>query len=111
MKEPYNEGIASRIGPESCVGVRKGAGEALTGESTGWVSSRENILNRGADAFPSVGRQHRLHCYRKMQADPARSQTPCMCGRFLRRSWEVPYPTAAGVAAARVVNLFRAIRR
>jgi len=32
MKVPYDEGIASHIDPESCVGGRKGAGEALIGE-------------------------------------------------------------------------------
>lgn len=37
MKEPHSEGVASHTGPESCVGVRKDAGEALTGEGTGRV--------------------------------------------------------------------------
>ena len=32
MRVPYDEGLASHIGPESCVGVREGVGEALTGE-------------------------------------------------------------------------------
>ena len=31
MKESYGEGLASHTGPESCVGRRKAAGEALTG--------------------------------------------------------------------------------
>ena len=31
MKESYGEGLASHTGPESCVGRRKTAGEALTG--------------------------------------------------------------------------------
>ncbi len=31
MKEPYEEGVAIHFGPESCVGPRKGSGEALTG--------------------------------------------------------------------------------
>ena len=35
MKEPYIEGVAIRGGPESCVGVREGAGEALTGVRVG----------------------------------------------------------------------------
>ena len=30
-----DEDVASRIGPESCVGSREGAGEALTGERAG----------------------------------------------------------------------------
>ncbi len=41
MKEPYTEGPASHGDPESCVGVRKGVDEALTGERRGEVLSRE----------------------------------------------------------------------
>ena len=47
MKVPYDEGIASHIGPESCTGDRKGAGEALTGESAGRVLSRERGCTSG----------------------------------------------------------------
>ena len=35
MRVPYDEGVANHIGPESCVGVREGVSEALTGERTG----------------------------------------------------------------------------
>jgi hypothetical protein len=35
MEESYSEGAAIHVGPESCVGVREGAGEALTGERVG----------------------------------------------------------------------------
>ena len=31
MRTLYVEGVATHDGPESCVGVRKGASEALTG--------------------------------------------------------------------------------
>ena len=37
MKESYDEGIASHIGPESCGGASNGAAEALTGERAGRV--------------------------------------------------------------------------
>ena len=37
MEESYSEGVAIHVGPESCVGVREGAGEALTGVRMGWV--------------------------------------------------------------------------
>src|SRR6218665_150555 len=40
MKEPYVEGLASYGGPESCVHIREGVGEALIGERAGRVSSR-----------------------------------------------------------------------
>jgi hypothetical protein len=41
MKEPYGEGLAIHTDPESCVCVREGTGEALTGAHMGWVLSRE----------------------------------------------------------------------
>ena len=34
-ESPTHEGIASHMGPESCVEVRKDIGEALTGEDAG----------------------------------------------------------------------------
>ena len=50
MQVHYDEGIANRIGPESCAGTREGAGEALTGVCIGQPSSRESGLFPGADA-------------------------------------------------------------
>jgi len=47
MKVPYDEGLASHIGPESCAGDRKVAGEALAGESAGRVLSRERRFASG----------------------------------------------------------------
>ena len=41
MKEPYGEGVARRTGPESCVGRREAAGEALTGVHADRVLSCE----------------------------------------------------------------------
>ncbi len=41
MKELYRKGVATHPDPESCAGVREDAGEALTGEGAGKVSSRE----------------------------------------------------------------------
>ena len=41
MKEPYDEGVASHIGPESCGGGNNVMAEALTGVRAGQVLSRE----------------------------------------------------------------------
>ena len=46
MKESYNEGVASHIGPESCLDDPRGRGEALTGESIGGLLSSENTKFR-----------------------------------------------------------------
>ena len=40
--ELYIEGVAIHGGPESCVGVREGAGEALTGVRVGWAIEPRN---------------------------------------------------------------------
>lgn len=40
MREPYIEGLANHDDPESCVGTRKGGGDALTGARAGWLLSR-----------------------------------------------------------------------
>jgi hypothetical protein len=45
-----DEGVATRIGPESCADVREGVGEALTGERTGQPLSCERLIVPGADA-------------------------------------------------------------
>jgi len=43
---PYDEDVASHIGPESCAVAREGLGEALTGECAGQTLSREKSLIR-----------------------------------------------------------------
>ena len=65
MKEPYGEGLASHIGPESCVSGREARDEALTGVRAGRVLSREILLLRSADAVSVAGRQQRGRRYRK----------------------------------------------
>ena len=49
MKVSYNQGLASQVDSESCVGVCKDIGEALTGEDAGRVLSLENVFIRSAD--------------------------------------------------------------
>jgi len=46
----YDEGLATHIDPESCVGIREGVGEALTGERIGQPLSRESNDVSDADA-------------------------------------------------------------
>ena len=47
----YVEGVATRDGPESCVGAREGVGEVLTGVRAGWAIEPRNSCIRGADAL------------------------------------------------------------
>ena len=46
----YDEGVAIRIGPAPCAGIREGVGEASAGVCAGQPSSRESGLYSGADA-------------------------------------------------------------
>jgi len=45
-----DEGVAIRIGPERCAGIREDVGEASAGERIGQPLSRESVLAWGADA-------------------------------------------------------------
>jgi hypothetical protein len=47
MEELYAEGLASHGGPESCVDVREGVGEALRGVHTGWAIEPRNVSSLG----------------------------------------------------------------
>src|SRR2546422_11357010 len=85
MKVSYSEGVAIHTGPESCTFVRKGEGEALTGERAGQVLSREieppsrqRWLLRGADAVELSGRQDWRRRNRETPLDSARSETLSM---------------------------------
>jgi len=94
------EDQASRDGPESCVGIRKGGGEALTGERVGRALSRVKFNIRGADAVEKGGRQHGMARHGEHHVDPARSETSCTSGRHLRGNREVPWTTAVIFTAA-----------
>lgn len=118
MKESYVEGLASYGGPESCVHIREGVGEALTGERAGRVSSREihdpglrSRGDRGAEAVETCRRPHRCSRGRDLDGeaatDPARSEAPRTRGSISHGNREIPRPAAARretLAAARIVK-------
>jgi hypothetical protein len=102
MRALYVEGVATHGGPESCVGVREGSGEALTGVRAGRAIEPRNQGIRGADAVKASGRQHRGRRYREPSADPARSENLGMYGISMRENREVPrspVPPITGRAA------------
>ncbi len=112
MKESYVEGLASYGGPESCVHIRKGVGEALTGVRAGRVLSREIHAprrelraDRGAEAVELRRRPHRACRIGEAGMDPARSETPSRRGNISHGNREIPHPAAAAresYAAARI---------
>jgi hypothetical protein len=102
MKESYSEGLAIHTGPKSCGATREGGAEALTGERSGRVLSRERSLLRDADTLGGCGRPHWMHRYRKAHRGPARSQTPSTYGNTSHGNREIPGPPAAVVVAGRI---------
>jgi hypothetical protein len=89
MKVSNVKGLANHDGPESCGGVCKSAVEALTGESAGWVLSREKQLVRDADPVRRRGRPQSMFRFGERHWYPARSETPGMHGSNLRENREI----------------------
>jgi len=96
MKVSYSEGVAIHTGPESCTFVRKGEGEALTGERAGQVLSREiEPPSRkrwplpGADAVELSGRRNWKRRYCETLVDLARSKTLRMYASTLSGNREI----------------------
>ena len=94
MKVRHDEGVANHIGPEPCVGVSDGVGEASVGERTGQPLSRDSYSSR---APTPLGR-------RKATRSSASSQAlerlgvvadPGMCGNSLRGNREISGPSGA----------------
>ena len=114
MKESYVEGLASHGGPESCVYIREGVDEALTGVRVGRVLSREinapwreSWDDRGAEALGIRRRPYR--CCRNGEAarNPARSETPRTRGNTLLGNREIPRPTAPRWEASGAVRIVK----
>jgi hypothetical protein len=108
MRVLYIEGLANHAGLESCIGVRKGEGEALTEGRTGWVLSCEihapprGGLLRGADAVDLSGWQNLGRRHGETSRDPAQSKTPRMYGCALLGNREIPSASAIAGLAERV---------
>ena len=73
VEVPYDEGVANRIDPESCVDGREAAREALTGARVGQALSDETLLNRGADALQSA----EGNTYQRVSASTGRPRVVC----------------------------------
>jgi hypothetical protein len=79
----HDEGVAIRIDPEPCVGLREKNDEASAGACTGQPLNRENWICLGADALVNAeGNTGRVR-YRELPSDPAWSKT-LACAEALR---------------------------
>lgn len=92
MKVSNVKGLANHDDPESCDVARKSEVEALTGESAGWVLSRETQFVRDADPVGERGRPQLMFRLGEKHWYPARSETPGMYGSNLRENREILRP-------------------
>ena len=76
MRELYIEGVAIRGGPESCVGVREGVGEALTGVRAGWAIEPRKHCNQGADAVEKQRKARSAVALSRVAAGPCVVEEP-----------------------------------
>ena len=92
MRELDGEGVAIHAGPESCVRVREGAGEALTGVRAGGVIEPRNETEaQGADVLVRAEGNTAGGVYRESLAGPARSESPGTYGVSMRENREIPW--------------------
>jgi len=96
-----NEGVAIRIGPEPCAGVREGVGEASAGERIGQPLSRENLIVLGADVFERTEGYTGEGAWRVF-VRPGVVGEPGMCGSSLYGNREVSGSACGGTPQVRV---------
>ena len=109
MKESHGKDPASHPDPESCVGGRKDAGEALTGAHAGQPSSCE-IRPSGVPTPLSYAEGNTGGGVTgKPPSDPAQSETLCMRGNSSHGKREIPWaPTSDAVGRPGLPHGWRA---
>jgi len=98
MKEPDIEGVATHGGPKSCVGVREGGDEALTGVRAGWAIEPRNQGSGVPTPLTRPEGNIAGSAMRELPAGPARSENLCMYGISMRENREVPRSLAQLIA-------------
>ncbi|SRR5581483_2390620 len=95
MKESHRKDLASHPDPESCVGDRKGAGEALTGAHAGQPSSCAIRLSGVPTPLSEAEGNTVASATGEPVADPAQSKTLRMRGNSLHGNREIPSASVA----------------
>ena len=90
MEVHCDEGVAIRIGPEPCAGVREDAGEASAWERTGQPLSRERVFSRE----PTLSTERKATRRGAISRAPSRLGVvadPGMCRSFLYGNRELSW--------------------
>jgi len=98
MKESYGKDLASHPDPESCVGGREDAGEALTGAHAGQPLSSEITLTGVPTPYGEGEGNMADGAKREPTANAAESETLSMCGNSSHEKREIPRVPAGGTA-------------
>jgi RNA-directed DNA polymerase len=98
MKESYGKDPASHPDPESCVGGREDAGEALTGAHAGQPLSSEITLTGVPTPYGEGEGNMADGAKREPAANAAESETLSMRGNSSREKREIPRVPAGGAA-------------
>jgi len=97
----YDEGVAIHVGPEPCVDIREGAGEASVGERIGQPLSRESHLSRMPTSLIRRKAIRRSALSRAPRGSGVVGD-PGMCGSSLYGNREISRLTGDTVSPARI---------
>jgi len=101
VKVFYDEGVAIRIGPEPCAGIREGDGEASVGERIGQPWSRESKIVSGADVV-RITEGNMDGASARVPAQPGVVGDPGMCGRSLCGNREISGLASGGISLVHI---------
>ncbi len=105
MKESYGKDLASHPDPESCVGGREDAGEALTGAHAGQPLSSEITLTGVPTPYGEGEGNMADGAKREPAANAAESETLSMRGNSSHEKREIPrVPTSGAVGRPEKVS-------
>ena len=92
MQVRYDEGIAHHIGPEPCMSVREGRGEASAEDRTGQPLSRESYISQ-VPTLLNGRKAKRTGAPSRAPGRPGVVGDPGMCGRSLRGNRDISRST------------------